>query len=151
MPLKDLQTYKGTNPCPSDFDQYWQRSLKEMKAVDANLELVPSAFQVPGAECYDLFFTGVRDARIHAKYIKPKLGDKTHPAIIQFHGYTGNAGDWTEKLAYVALGYSIIATDCRGQGGLSEDTGGVKGTTLHGHIIRGLDDEPEHLMFRHIF
>jgi cephalosporin-C deacetylase len=41
--------------------------------------------------------------------------------------------------------------DCRGQGGLSEDTGAVAGTTLRGHIIRGLDDEPDNLLFRQIF
>ena len=41
--------------------------------------------------------------------------------------------------------------DCRGQGGFSEDTGGVKGTTQNGQIIRGLDDCPENLLFRHIF
>jgi|GEM_PF-2913200 len=32
----------------------------------------------------------------------------------------------------------MAAMDCRGQGGSSEDSGGVKGNTLCGHIIRGL-------------
>lgn len=41
--------------------------------------------------------------------------------------------------------------DCRGQGGLSEDVGGVKGNTYKGQIIRGLDDLPDNLLFRHIF
>jgi cephalosporin-C deacetylase len=45
--------------------------------------------------------------------------------------------------------------DCRGQGGLSEDKGGVAGWTLRGHIVRGLDDAlagmPEKLLFRDIF
>jgi cephalosporin-C deacetylase len=41
--------------------------------------------------------------------------------------------------------------DCRGQGGRSEDVGGVKGTTHHGHIIRGLDDHPDQLLFRQIY
>ena len=39
-----------------------------------------------------------------------------------------------------------------GQGGLSEDRGGVFGNTLEGHIIRGLDDpNPDNLLFRDIF
>jgi cephalosporin-C deacetylase len=46
---------------------------------------------------------------------------------------------------------TVAAMDCRGQGGLSEDTGGVKGNTLRGHIIRGLDDHPDNLLFRHIY
>jgi cephalosporin-C deacetylase len=54
-------------------------------------------------------------------------------------------------LGYVAQGYTVAALDCRGQGGLSEDKGGVTGWTLRGHIIRGLDGPPENLLFRHIF
>ena len=34
-------------------------------------------------------------------------------------------GDWQNKLSFVA-GFSVAALDCRGQGGLSEDIGGVK-------------------------
>ena len=45
----------------------------------------------------------------------------------------------------------VAALDCRGQGGSSQDTGGVLGTTMQGHIVRGLSDEPENLLMRHIF
>lgn len=151
MPLDQLRDYMGTNPRPADFDEYWERGLAEMRAVDPQVELVPSAFQTPQAECFDLYFTGVRGARVHAKYVRPRNASAPHPAIVQFHGYTGNAGDWTDKLAYASLGFSVLAMDCRGQGGLSEDVGGVKGTTYQGHIVRGLDDHPDNMLFRHIF
>lgn len=151
MPLEQLKEYQGCTPCPEDFDAYWEEALAEMRATDPQTELIPSDFQVPFAECFDLYFTGVRGARIHAKHLRPKNCPEPHPAILQFHGYSGNAGDWTDKLSYAANGYSVAAMDCRGQGGESEDTGGVKGNTLQGHIIRGLDDEPENLLFRHIF
>jgi cephalosporin-C deacetylase len=72
-----------------------------------------------------------------------------------FHGYTGDSGDFSSKLSYVAAGFTVAALDCRGQGGLSEDSGGVTGNTQHGHIIRGLDDalngQPEKLLYRQIF
>ena len=45
-----------------------------------------------------------------------------------FHGYTGDSGDWAEKLNYVGEGFPFNV-DCRGQGGLSEDVGGVTGNT----------------------
>lgn len=151
MKLEDLQKYEGRNPRPTDFDEYWERALVEMRAVDANVELVPSTFQVPHADCYDLYFTGVRGARIHAKYIRPKNVPTPHPAIVQFHGYTGYSGEWNDKLVYASIGCSVVAMDCRGQGGSSEDTGGVKGNTQNGHIIRGLDDHPDNLLFRHIY
>jgi cephalosporin-C deacetylase len=151
MPLEQLKKYEGRNPRPADFDAYWERALKELDAVDADIELIPSPFQTPQAECFDLYFTGVRGARIHAKYIRPKTVDTPQPAILQFHGYTGDSGDWQDKLAYTSLGFSVLALDCRGQGGSSEDTGGVKGNTHQGHIIRGLDDHPDNLLFRHIY
>ncbi len=152
MPVEELWTYMGRNPRPADFDGYWKKALAEMNAVDPKVELIPSGFQTPFAECFDLYFTGVRGARIHAKYLRPKNGEKEpHPAVLQFHGYSGNCGEWHEKLGFVGMGFSVAALDCRGQGGLSEDTGGIKGNTLRGHIIRGLDDVPENLMYHHLF
>jgi cephalosporin-C deacetylase len=151
MPLEKLREYNGINPCPEDFDDYWDKALLEMRKTDPQIELVKAEFQAPFAECFDLYFTGVKGARIHAKYLRPKNLITKHPAVLQFHGYTGNAGDWNDKLSYVALGFSVFAMDCRGQGGLSEDVGGVKGNTFHGQIIRGLDDKPENLLFRQIF
>lgn len=151
MPLEELKHYQGTNPRPADFDDFWDQALAEMRATDPHLELAPSDFQVPFAQCFDLFFTGVRGARIHAKYLRPKNSPQSHPAVLHFHGYGINSGDWTDKLSFVALGFSVAALDCRGQGGSSEDTGSVKGSTLKGHIIRGLDDAPQNLLYRQIF
>lgn len=151
MPMSELLNYQGISPKPDDFDQYWARALSELEEVDPQVELVPSDFQAPHAECFDLYFTGVQGARIHAKYVRPKAATEPHPAVLQFHGYAWNSGDWNDKLIYASIGYSIAALDCRGQGGDSEDAGQVRGTTLHGHIIRGLDDHPDKLLFRQIF
>jgi len=151
MPLEQLRTYMGTNPRPADFDEYWAQALEEMRAVDPQVELIPVEYPASFAECFHLFFTGVRGARIHAKYLRPRNAAEPHPAVLIFHGYSGSSGDWFDKLGYVAQGFSVAALDCRGQGGLSEDTGGVKGNTLNGHIIRGLDSSPSDLLFRHIY
>ena len=149
-PLAELRTYTGRNPRPADFDSFWDNSLTEMKALDAKVELVPAKFTAPGVDCFDLFFTGVGGARVHAKYLRPQSAPTPHPAVVIFHGYSGNSGDWFDKLAWTAHGYSVLALDCRGQGGYSQDRGGVTGTTLNGHIIRGLDDAPQQLLFRQI-
>ena len=151
MPIEELRVYRGINPEPSDFDDFWTRALDEMKAVNPDIEMQKSDFESSFAECYDLYFTGVRGARIHAHYVQPKHAPNPHPAVVQFHGYAGNAGDWFDKLPYAAEGISVLSMDCRGQGGSSEDLGGVKGNTIRGHIIRGLDDKPDNLLFRHIF
>lgn len=151
MPLDELVSYQGISPRPQDFDRYWEDALAEMRAVDPEVELQPAEFQVPGAECFHLYFRGVGGARVHAKYLRPNGSQDPHPAVLIFHGYSGSSGEWYDKLSYVSLGYSVAALDCRGQGGLSEDTGSVYGNTLHGHIIRGLDDAPEKLLYRQIY
>ena len=154
-PLEQLKTYSGINPRPPSFDAFWEAGLAELGSTHPQAELVPADFQAAGAECFHLYFSGVGGARIHAKLLRPEKARKAHPAVLMFHGYAGDSGDWEEKLAYVSQGFTVAAMDCRGQGGLSEDRGEVTGNTLNGHIIRGLEDAlsgaPEKLLYRQIF
>jgi len=151
MPLEQLKTFEGRNPCPSDIDTYWDTAIAEMKSVDPKVELIPCPSNSKTIEYFDLYFIGVGGARVHAKYMRPKSDTGPHPAVVIFHGYTGDSGDWFGHRGWVAEGFSVAALDCRGQGGKSEDIGGVKGNTHRGHIVRGLDDAPEKLLFRSIF
>lgn len=151
MPIEELLEYQGMNPKPQDFDEFWDKGLKEIKNMDCKPEFVLSKFQIPGAECYNLFFTGTFGARVHAKVVKPTNLSRPGPAIVEFHGYSGSSGDWAGKLKYTALGYTVASLDCRGQGGYSQDTCQTSGTTFRGSILKGLDDQPEKLGFRNIF
>jgi cephalosporin-C deacetylase len=155
LSFDQLKLYEGINTRPDDFDLFWDKGLTEMRSVNSQVELIPSKFQAPGVECYHLYFTGVGGARVHAKLLRPAKSSSPHPAVLMFHGYSGNSGDWSDKLGYVAQGYTVAALDCRGQAGLSNEPGGVIGNTLHGHIVRGLEDalkgESEKLLFRQIF
>ncbi len=157
QPLPELLTYRGRNPRPADFDAYWATALAELDATPPNAELRRSAVVASRhVETFDLWFTGVGGARIYAKYLRPKSAASSntakHPAVLQFHGYTGHTGDWLDKFGWPAEGFCYAAMDCRGQGGRSEDNGQVRGTTHRGHIIRGLDDpDPRKLAFRQIF
>ncbi len=155
LPFEQLGSYQGRNPRPQDFDAFWEKGLAEMRATDAQVELIPAEFKVANAECFHLYFTGVGGARVHAKLLRPMDVPGPHPAVLMFHGYTGDSGDWYDKLGYVSEGFTVAALDCRGQAGLSNDNSAVTGNTLHGHIIRGLEDalngSPEKLLFRQIF
>lgn len=153
LPLEALRRYEGTNPRPNDFDAYWEAGLRELDQVALQPELIPSRLlHAKSAECFDLRFTGVGHARVYAKYLRPKNSPGRHPTVLLFHGYSASSGDWADKLAFVSQGFCVAAMDCRGQGGWSEDAGRVKGTTLNGHIIRGLDDpDPTRLLYRSIF
>lgn len=152
MPLNELKSYEGSSPKPHDFDSYWEKALADLDATAPDVELVEASFQSPSALCYDMYFTGTGGARVYAKFLRPRHIEGKAPAILLFHGYSGHSGDWREKLAYVLEGFCVLALDVRGQGGQSEDVGGVKGTTLNGHIVRGLSDpDPQKLLFRDIY
>ncbi|WP_078549423.1 alpha/beta fold hydrolase [Litchfieldia alkalitelluris] len=152
MPLDVLKEYMGKSPKPSDFDSYWERGLKEVEKQGVDYELIPADIQTDVVECYHLYFTGVGGARVYCKYVKPKNPKPNSPGLVMFHGYSVDSGDWSDKITYAAHGISVLAMDCRGQGGLSEDNLTVLGNTLRGHIIRGIDDpNPDNFYFRQVF
>jgi cephalosporin-C deacetylase len=152
MPLSELKSYLGKSPRPADFEEYWDRALLELDEQTLKYELVPAEFQTSFAECYHLYFTGVGGARVHCKFVKPKNAQPNGPGIILFHGYSVDCGEWMDKVTYAAQGFTVIALDCRGQGGPSEDNLQVKGPTLKGHIIRGIDDpNPDNFYYRNVF
>jgi len=151
MPFDELLTYQGSTPRPGDFDEYWARGLTDLAAVPADVEITPAEFQTPYARCSHLWFTGTGGARVHAKLLQPVAATEPHPAVLQFHGYTGSSGDWVSKLPYVALGHTVAALDVRGQGGLSVDEIPVAGWSMATYLLRGVDDAPDNLLYRHLY
>ena len=160
MPLLDLSVealykYEGRNPRPDGFDEFWDEALRELEAVPPRVELVRHELAAPFAECFHLTFDGVDGARQYAKFLRPKTTEALIPCVLEFHGYSGNSGDWMGKLPFVARGQAVASLDCRGQGGRSHDGSRVTGNTHNGHIIRGLEDalggRPEALYYRQMF
>ncbi len=151
MPLEKLQTYQGVNPRPDDFDEFWDRSLAEMRAIDPKPQFKPYPFPSKIGDCYELTFTSTKGAKIYAKFIKPKNIIGKVPAILKFHGLSGASSSWSNLISFASMGYCVAYMDCRGQGGFSEDVGGVSGTTFTTPFTRGIDDIPENLLYRDIF
>jgi len=151
LPFDKLQTYRGTNPKPDDFDGYWSRGLAEMRALDPAVVLEKAVFQAPYADCFGMQFTGTGGARVFAKLLKPRHPVGQQPAVLHFHGYAGASADWSTYLPYVAAGFVVAALDCRGQGGVSEDAGAPGRGTLRGHIVRGLQGPVDQLYYRQVF
>ena len=153
LPLEELRTYQGRTPRPEDFDDFWAEALDELAQARAGESVVVERVEHPAAyaACAHLWFTGVRGARVHAKYLRPADDDGPHPGVVVFHGYSGASPDWFSLLPYVGQGFSVLALDCRGQGGLSQDAGGPWGNSLSGHIVRGLDVGARELAYRQLF
>ena len=113
--------------------------------LDYTIEAAPVA---DSATCqfFDLWYTGMCGARLHAKYLKP-VSDEPVPLVLQFHGYPGASRSWFEQASFAGMGMALIALDCPGQGGPSEDIGGFEGTTVAGHIVAGIDGDPANLYY----
>lgn len=147
MALADLRTYKGTNPKPADFDEFWKKRMEEVAQVPLTFELQEADVNLfDSCEFYDVYFKGIHGERLYAKYVKPK-GISKCPLVLQFHGYPGASRPWIEQASFCALGYAIIAMDLAGQGGKSEDGGMYRGTSVAGHIVAGLDGDPKDMYY----
>lgn len=152
MPLEKLKKYMGTNPRPDDFDEYWERGLKEMGETNPETQLVKNKFQLPYADCFDLYFNGTKNGRIHAKLLIPKNIKGKAPVVLHFHGYYGKSHNWMYYAGFAAMGFIVAGMDCRGQAGLSDDKNPVCGNNISGHIIRGLDEpNPDNMYYRNVF
>lgn len=152
MSLDKLRAYQGKNPRPADFDEFWDKSLAEMNAIDPDPQFEDANVPSRIADCYHLTFKSTKGATIYAKFAKPKNLTGKAPAVIKFHGLSGSSSAWCRTiLSYVSQGYVVAMMDCRGQGGRSEDVGGVAGTTYTTPFTRGLDGDPNGLYYRDVF
>ncbi len=151
MSLEKLYEYQGKNPCPSDFDEYWDEALKEMNSIDPKAEFVKKDYPSKVCDMYDLYFTGTKNARIHAKVAVPKKIEGKIPALLRFHGLGGASGEWCSLIAPCSQGMVVASLDTRGQGGKSQDVGGVEGTTITTPFTRGLEGDKHDLLMRDAF
>lgn len=143
--------YEGSSSCPKDFDRYWSDALKEAHALDYNEEFCEKDFPSKIAEMYELRYTGTKGARIYAKVAVPKVREGKIPAILMFHGLSASSCDWSGLLKYASQGCLVAFMDVRGQGGLSEDVGGVPGNTYIMPFLRGVDGDKHDLLMRDVF
>jgi cephalosporin-C deacetylase len=73
------------------------------------------------------------------------------PAVLMFHGYGGEQPKWIDLLPYAARGFTVAALDVREQVGFRTESQEANSFSLHNHLVEGLDDGPEGLLYRHVF
>lgn len=151
LPLAELQTYFGRMDSPENFEAFWNESVEMLEHHQIDLQFEDNINSNKFAICRDLFFSGLGGASIHCKLAQPKFTQGLTPGVILFHGYGDSSPEWFNLFPYVASGYSVLALDCRGQGGLSQESGIKFGNTFNGHLVRGIENGPEGLLFRYIF
>lgn len=151
MPVDKLKQYTGCTPRPDDFWEFWDRQVAKVMAM-------PVQYRVEDAEIphtaetkfYDIRMQGVGGGELVIKYVKPVCSQDV-PVILQFHGYPGSSRGWFEQASFAGLGMAVLAMECPGQGGRSQDMGGRKGTMASDHIIMGVDGPAEDMYYVQTF
>ena len=70
----DLQTYLGTDPCPQDFEAFWNRQMEALSGLEIPYELKDADYQIPGHKCCDLYYHSFDSSRIHCKNSSKSFG-----------------------------------------------------------------------------
>ncbi|MGT2757534.1 alpha/beta fold hydrolase [Streptococcus ovuberis] len=149
MTLEEMQTYKGRQEVPEDFDAFWDGLLESHTALPP-FRLKEKQTGLSGADFYELTFEADNGSEVFAKCVFPK-SENPSPVLFYFHGYQGQSPDWTENLKFVAAGFGVVCMDVRGQAGRSTDKGQFEGMTVKGQVIRGAVQGRDHLFYKDVY
>lgn len=150
MPLKQLEAYTGSYPAERDFGDFWKKALRRVSDMKTDIRQEKLNFAQKNLEYYRITIKAADGCLLSAKYIRPAKKEE-HPLMIQFHDYPMASRSWFHLSRYAAIGYGVLAPDCRGQGGASEAGFAGKGPTAYGPLFVGLEDKPENMYLYHLF
>ncbi|MGI6207592.1 MAG: acetylxylan esterase [Anaerolineae bacterium] len=153
LPLHELQQYLPPQTKQPDFDSFWAATLAEAREqpLNAQFEKV-EGYPVPEVEVFRASFDGFRGGRSVGWYIRPagKTGGGELPALVAYHGYSGNKGQAHQYLYYALQGYAVLALDVRGQSGESCDGNQYDTGHVTGWMTKGISS-PESYYYRGVY
>lgn len=143
-PLEELQHYTGSATEPPDFDEFWQRTLREHPFDPASVVAERVRTPLTTVDVWDVTFGGFANDPIRAWLLTPAGASGPLPTIIQFNGYGGGRGLPVDHLEWASAGYAHLFMDTRGQGagwGSGGDTLDPHGTgpAFNGVMTKGID------------
>lgn len=152
FPESELERYRPEVKEPSDFDEFWQQTLKTSRRKSADPKITKASVGVSEFDVSDLRFSGFDGEEIAAWLIRPK---KPRGVVVEFNGYGGGRGMPHERLWWAASGFSYIFMDTRGQGsawgsgGVTPDNHGSD-PSANGFMTKGISN-PETYYYRRVF
>jgi len=72
---------KPAAPRPPDFDAFWTRKLKELRAIPMNAKVSPKENPEAGIEHGLVQLDHISNTKVHGHYVKPE-GDGKYPAVL---------------------------------------------------------------------
>ena len=154
LPLEQLRQYAPDLAVPSDFDDFWRRTLAEARSLGGGVSIEPVAQPFTELVVEDLTFPGFGGDPVKGWVTRPR-GDGPRETVVEFVGYNGGRGLAGEKLAWAAAGYVHVLMDTRGQGsgwGNGGDTADPHGSgpSTAGFMTRGISS-PDEYYYRRVF
>jgi cephalosporin-C deacetylase len=135
------ETLKIPATPPADFDEYWDKALKELADIEPNyqLTLLPK-WTTSEVEVFELEMKSLGNVRVKGYYSRPK-GKKNLPAVLNVQGYSSvmEPFDLDTNMAAVYL-------NIRGHGNSREDIN----PGFPGFLLRGLENK-ENYIYRGAF
>jgi cephalosporin-C deacetylase len=143
MTIEELKVYNPEKNKEKDFDQFWNEKLQDLRSssIKYNMEKIDSI--VPDVDVYKVFYEGYMDSEICGHYLTPRNRSNV-PAILSFHGYTGNKGPISLDIKWPLMGYAVFSMDVRGQSGESFDNRSYRGPSLPGFMTKGIFDKNDY-------
>ncbi|MFB4193703.1 acetylxylan esterase [Streptomyces carpaticus] len=152
LPLDALREYRPEVPAPADFDAFWADTLATARAAAGGPAVYTPVADAPltAVDVFDVRFPGWGGQPIAGWLLLPRGARGPLPAVVQYIGYSGGRGLYTEHLLWSAAGYAHLVVDSRGQGHETPDPDPVPGPQyVRGFMTRGIQD-PEHYYYRRI-
>lgn len=154
MPESELRRYRPDIAEPADFDEFWERTLRDARAAGSEPIVTQVASPFTHVRVFDVRFSGFDGHPVGAWLLLPP-GEGLAPGIVQFQGYGGGRGLPHESLAWVNAGYATLVVDTRGQGAHRDSGSGTpdpvgSDPAVPGFMTRGIRD-PETYYYRRVF
>jgi cephalosporin-C deacetylase len=156
LPLDQLQEYKPARAEPTNFDDFWSKTLREARSYPLAADFKPLGTSLKFIETYDVSFRGYGGQLIKGWFLVPTNRSGLLPCIIEYIGYGGGRGDPVDWLLWPNIGYALFVMDTRGQGG-SWRTGDTPDLEVEGgnaqypgFMTRGIL-KPESYYYRRVF
>lgn len=146
---KELQSKIISQTKQPDFEEFWQRSLEQLRSVP--IEMKRKKLDTPYGKTvvsWEISYNTHDDTWIDAWFSYPAGAEGKLPCVVYYHG---GSLQKDLHLDIVATGASCFAMDVRGQGGTSIDRAVYSSGDLNGGLMtRGVMDQEEFYM-RNIF
>lgn len=148
---EELYKYRPSLTNRDDFDEFWERTISESKAVPLESESILYDYPSPFVEVYDITYNGFDGTLIHGWYMCPKFIDRSNlPCIVHYHGYGGNRGRPADFMQWVMMGFAVISIDCRDQNGDTGNRAIYSSGSTQSAVCKGILDKDEYY-FRAVY